>query len=142
MTERVIDGTGAVAGRLASYAAKKALLGETVTVCNCEKLVITGNPRYVFQRYHHLIKETGQPQKGPFISKMPDRFFRRIIRGMLPHERTRGREAFKRVMCYIGTPTEYKDKQLEKVETCSMTKRNILKYQTLEELSKSLGERL
>lgn len=133
-----IDATNTIAGRLASYAAKQALLGNTINILNCEKAVISGNPRAVREKYYHRIFETGQPNKGPFISRMPDRFMRRIIRGMVEHKKQRGKEAFERIMCYMGIPVQFKDKKLvvvgKKVEELPS-----LKYQTIGQLCMSLG---
>ena len=40
---------------------------------------------------------------------------KRVIRGMIPNYREgRGREAFKRVKCYIGIPKEYQE--VEKIK--------------------------
>ena len=41
----IIDGDGAVAGRLASTAAKTLLKGEDVIIVNAEKAIITGEPK-------------------------------------------------------------------------------------------------
>ncbi len=37
----IIDANNMILGRLASFAAKKALLGEKIDVINCEKAVIS-----------------------------------------------------------------------------------------------------
>ena len=42
---KIIDGKGAILGRLASYAAKQALKGEEIVVLNCEEVIITGNKK-------------------------------------------------------------------------------------------------
>ena len=36
---KIIDGTGLVAGRLASYTAKEALKGEEIAVVNCSDVI-------------------------------------------------------------------------------------------------------
>ena len=41
----IIDATNIILGRLASFAAKHALLGETIEIINCENAVITGNKK-------------------------------------------------------------------------------------------------
>jgi len=133
-----IDATNAVAGRLASYVAKQALFGYSVNVFNCEKAVISGRPSAVRDDYHYKIFKTGRVFKGPFISRMPDRFVRRMIRGMVEHKQGRGKEAFDRIMCYIGVPVAFADKKLIKVakEASELPR---LKYQTVGELCVSLG---
>lgn len=136
-----IDATHCIAGRLASYAAKQALLGHTVNIFNSEKAVMSGNPVAVRLKYFHRIFETGQPNKGPFISRMPDRFLRRMIRGMVEHKQGRGGEAYERIMCYMGVPAGFKDKKLVVVaKKCDELPS--LKYQTIGQLCVSLGGRV
>jgi len=104
----IIDLEGLVLGRACSYAAKKALLGETVVVLNAEKALVSGSRDNVFsQNLAKLdIKNKGNYTRGPFHQKRPDRYVRRAIRGMLPFEIKRGREAYERVNVYIGAPVE------------------------------------
>ncbi|MBS3125014.1 50S ribosomal protein L13 [Candidatus Woesearchaeota archaeon] len=136
-----LDATNCIAGRLASYVAKQALFGHTVNIFNSEKAIMSGNPTAVRLKYFHRIFETGQPNKGPFISRMPDRFLRRMIRGMVEHKQGRGGEAYERIMCYIGVPIAFKDKKLisigKKIEELPS-----LKYQTIGHLCTSLGGRI
>ena len=47
----IIDASDMILGRLATYVAKKALLGEKVDIVNCEKAVITGNKKSIFEKY-------------------------------------------------------------------------------------------
>ncbi len=104
----IINAEGHILGRLCTFVAKKALLGEDVIVVNAEKAVISGNKDVIFRKELEKLKirNLGNPRKGPFHQKRPDRFVRRSIRGMLPWKKSRGREAFKRVMVYIGIPEE------------------------------------
>lgn len=99
----IIDANNLVLGRLASAAAKQALLGEDVNIVNCEKAIITGNKQSILKHYLSRLK-LGQPHQGPFIQRRPDFFVRRTIRGMLPRKKPRGRESLSRVKCYIGVP--------------------------------------
>ncbi len=139
MQELNLDATDAIVGRLCSYAAKQALLGNKVNILNAEKAIMTGSMEYNFERYHHRIKETGQYQYGPFIPRISDRFVKRLIRGMLPHKRQRGAEAYKRIMCYLGIPTEFKDKKLVKYTPSDKSRLSAVKYVTIQELVKKLG---
>ena len=102
----IVDAEGKVLGRLCSYVAKQALLGEDVIVINAEKALISGNRDMVFWKELRKleIKNVGNPAHGPFHQKKPDRFVRRAIRGMLPWHKYRGREAYRRVMVYTGVP--------------------------------------
>ena len=107
----IIDAEGAVLGRMASYAAKQALQGKSVAIVNCEKAVITGNKSALQEVYLNKRQRGGTSQKGPYFSKLSDRIVRRTIRGMLPWKKTAGREAFKRVYCYIGVPEKFSNKE-------------------------------
>ena len=44
---KLIDGTNATMGRLASYVAKQALKGEEIAIMNCEKVIITGSKKNI-----------------------------------------------------------------------------------------------
>lgn len=103
-----IDGTNLILGRVASVAAKHALLGEQVTITNCEKIVISGTRRYAINHYldiHHM----GNPMNGPFLPRLPDRFVKRVCKRMLPIRRARGKAALRRIRCYIGLPKEVQE---------------------------------
>lgn len=133
-----IDATGMIAGRLGTYAAKQALLGKTVNIFNSEKAIVSGSPAKVREKYHKLALEIGKPQKGPFYTRQPDRFLRRIIRGMTGYKTPRGREAYKRIMCYISVPSKFKDKELIKI---GKTAKELptYKHQTIGQICRALG---
>ena len=139
MQEINLDATNAVIGRLCSYAAKQAILGNKVNLFNVEKAIMSGSIEYNFERYHHRIKETGQFSKGPFIPRVSDRFVKRLIRGMFPHKRQRGSEAYKRVMCYLGIPTAFKDKKLITYPPADISQLRAIKYITIQQLCTKLG---
>ncbi|MBU0979563.1 MAG: 50S ribosomal protein L13 [Nanoarchaeota archaeon] len=105
----IINAENLVLGRMATFAAKSALLGETVDVVNCEKAIIIGDPQRVLEKYQQAIKR-GIPLKGPYFPRTSDRFVRRVIRGMLPHKQDKGKIAFKRVKCYRGMPKQFEGK--------------------------------
>jgi large subunit ribosomal protein L13 len=136
MAELYIDAENAIVGRIGSFAAKKALLGDTIKIFNCEKAVMSGNRENISQRYYNIRNVVGQPQKGPFISRLPDRFVRRTIRGMLPYKKEKGKQAFKRIMCYLGVPEQFKDKKLQKVPGADSKKLTTLKMIKVEEVCK------
>src|SRR3989338_2094991 len=93
----IIDAENLICGRFATIAAKKALLGENVDIINCEKAVITGERRIIVDKWKHK-NSMGIQAKGPFFNKTPERFVRRMVRGMVGHRSGKGREAFKRIM--------------------------------------------
>ncbi len=137
----IIDARNLIAGRLASHTAKKALLGEKVDIVNCESAVITGRKESVFGKYNTSIKK-GRHSKGPFYNRRSDMFLRRIIRGMLPHKQEKGRQAFKRIMCYVGVPDKFKDKKLETFKDADVSKVPSLYYIKISEIVKLLGGKI
>lgn len=137
----VIDGNGLVVGRVASFAAKKALLGEEVKIVNCDKMYITGSKKYLVNETHRR-RAQGTWSKGPFYFRMADRFVRRIVRGMLPHKTLRGKEAYGRVMCYVGIPVVLKDAKMLTLENASIKNIPNLKYMTVGELSRLMGAKI
>ena len=106
---KIIDGTNAVLGRLASYSAKQALLGEEIVIVNCDKVIITGNRRDIIEKFLEKRKKIGSGQKGPKHSRLAHLIVKRAVRGMLSHRSGRGKEAFRRIKCYGGIPEEFKD---------------------------------
>lgn len=134
----IIDATNAIIGRLASVVAKHALQGETVDIINVELAVITGNRKFITDKYAHRMSR-GMPKTGPFFFKKEDRFVRRVIRGMLPYTQPKGKTAYGKVKCHIGVPTPFKDKKAESITTADVTQTQNLKYMTVKELCMLLG---
>ena len=104
----VIDAKNLILGRFSTYVAKQALIGEEVRVINCEKAIVSGKKASSIRETQETANR-GTPAKGPFIPKMADRYVRRVIRGMLPYKVHKGAVAYKRVLCYVGEPEEFKD---------------------------------
>ena len=111
----MIDATGSVLGRLASVVAKRLLEGEEIVVVNAELAVISGDRVSVLNEYKE-IREIGSQTSGPFFPRMPDKIVTRTIRGMIPYQKPRGREAFKRLRVYIGIPDSYAESSMERIE--------------------------
>ncbi len=137
----VIDASDLILGRLATYVAKRVLLGENIELVNCEKAVITGNKRMILSKYQQR-RERGTPSKGPFFPRRADMLVRRAIRGMLPYKKNRGREAFKRIKCHIGVPKEFENQKIETIKNANMSKLTTQKYIKVGELSKLLGAKI
>jgi large subunit ribosomal protein L13 len=137
---KVIDGTDLVAGRLASTVCKMAMEGEVIRVVNAEKVVISGNKKSIIKDFTEKIHR-GNALAGPYYPKRADRILKRIIRGMLPYKKERGKKAFKRIKTYLGVPKEFEGK-IETISSVSMKGTNISKYITLKDLSKQLGGRV
>ncbi len=136
----IIDAKNKIIGRIATFAAKQALLGNKVDIINCEQAVYTGDPVGVVAKIKRN-RDRGEPTHGPFVSRMPDRLVRRVIRGMLPWKLPRGREAFRLVMCHIGAPKEFTEKPVE-IQGADISKVPNLKYITVKNISKALGAKL
>jgi len=109
--EIIVNGEKTAVGRLATYCAKQALLGNKVVVVNCEKAIITGPKAAILQTYRSKKERGGTAQKGPYFSRDAESIVRRAIRGMLPWKKARGKEVFRTIKCYSGMPKEYKDKK-------------------------------
>lgn len=129
----VIDATNAVLGRLASYAAKQALLGKQVVIVNAEKAIIVGKKENIIKDYVEKLQRGRGWQKGPYWPRQAERLLRRTIRGMLPWKKARGREAYKLVKCYKGVPEEFKNSEMVRLKT-----KKYLDFLTLGEVEKLL----
>ncbi|MEM5820366.1 MAG: 50S ribosomal protein L13 [Candidatus Aenigmatarchaeota archaeon] len=137
MKEIVIDAKDKIAGRLASFVAKELLKGNKVIVLNVEKAIISGDKEDIIEEFKKK-RERGDPYKGPFYPKYPDEIFRRMVRGMLPYKKYRGKIALKNLKIFYGIPEEYKDKILNiKIKSSEDLKR--ANYMSLEEISLLLG---
>lgn len=133
----VIDGTNKPLGRLASFAAKKALEGETVIILNAEKVIISGNRRDVFARWKRRVdlRSLGNPRiHTPKYPRTVVGIVKRAVRGMLPHRTKRGKAAYSRVRVYRGVPEEFKNAPLT-----DLPFRLPRKYVTVGELAAWLG---
>jgi len=135
----IINAENLIVGRLATFAAKKALMGEDVIIVNSEKAVFSGSKKDVFERFKRKIK-MGNVFKGPFISRTPDRIIRRSIRGMLDYKRYRGKEAYRKIKCFNNIPEQYQKESLETIEKANISKLPNLKYVTVKEISVFLGK--
>jgi large subunit ribosomal protein L13 len=131
----IIDARDCILGRVASQVAERALDGERVAVVNAERAVITGRKEQIEAKFEKR-REVGS-DRGPAYPKQPDRIFKRSIRGMLPHKKPRGREAFENVRVYLGNP--YEDEEAEILEDTSLDRLSKIKFVSLGEVSETLG---
>ena len=132
----VINAEDCVAGRLASFVAKRLLNGEEIVIVNAEKSLVTGNPKAVEEFFGEKIKR-GDPYHGPFYPKKPENILRRIVRGMLPYHKPRGKNAYKRLKVYKSVPEDFKN---EKSEVIGKSKnKSECKFIYLGDLSKKFG---
>lgn len=134
----LVDANNAIAGRVASVVAKQLLLGEAVVVINAEKAVLSGNRLSLIEQFkgNLEIRTRSAPWKGPLHPRQPDRILRRIIRGMVPWKRDRGRKAMQRLRVYTGTPEGIKAKrQLDVSEYVRRDRRTVY----LGDIARELG---
>jgi len=112
--EIVIDAEGLILGRMASHVAKRLLNGERVVIVNAEKALISGKRLSILREKQDFL-QVGHFRKGPFHPRRPDMIVKRVIRGMLPRKKPRGKDALKRLRVYIGVPKDYEGKEMEKI---------------------------
>lgn len=136
----VIDASGLVLGRAASLIAQRLLHGETVVVINAERSVVTGNRPMVIAEYVSA-RAQGSVRSGPHFPRYPDRIFRRTVRGMLPHLKTRGKLAYARLHVFIGTPPGLSNRPHQALPGAA-ARPALRPPTTLAEITRLLGARL
>lgn len=136
----LIDAKNQILGRVASFTAKKALNGDTVIVLNAEKAVISGRRSNIVEEAKRRLRTRtlGTQIHAPVHQRRPDLYLRRVVRGMLPWKKARGKSAFHRVKVFIGVPEEFANKAAAKVPGADASKL-LSPYVTLEELAREIG---
>ena len=120
----VVDATDHIAGRLSSNVAKLLLKGNRVSIVNCDKIMISGARSNIISEYREFleINSINHWKHGPKHPRRPDTIMKKMIRGMLPREKTSGKEAHKRLRTYIGSPKEVKSFKRIKFEKAMIKK--------------------
>jgi large subunit ribosomal protein L13 len=136
----VVDASDLILGRAASLIAKRLLKGEEIVVVNAEKSVVTGHRAMVLD-FYIANRARGSKRTGPHYPRYPDRIFRRTVRGMLPHLKSRGKVAFDRLEVHIGVPPQYTGAVRQTLELAK-ARPALRPPTTLGEISKLLGARL
>ncbi len=139
----IIDGKDLVLGRLASFAAKRLLEGERVTVVNAEQVAVSGRKEATFDAYDAWleIRNLTNPRKGPFHLKRPENLVRRAVRGMLPFDKPRGQAAYRRLRVHVGVPQELAGKEMQPLPEASLERLGTRRFIRIGALSKHLGAR-
>ena len=109
--ELIIDASGGILGRIASHAAKQSLFGKKIYIVNCNEALITGGKANIINKYKHARSRGGSAQKGPFLTKNPEKIMKRAVRGMLSYTQGRGLAAYRRVICYNIVPQELENRE-------------------------------
>jgi len=135
----IIDASNLVLGRLASIVAKRLLSGESVVVVNAEKAVVTGARSSIFADAHAKleIRTLGSKKKSPKHPRRPDGIVRRTVRGMLPRDKQRGKDAFSRLRVYIGVPEDVDTTKV--LRTKAAESRSMTRPTTVGEIAQSIG---
>jgi len=140
VTKINIDAENAILGRLYTEVAKYLLEGYAVNILNCEKAVISGKKHSVLREYRAMqqIHTHTNPRRGPFHPKRPDRLVRRTVRGMLPWKKSKGKQAYHRLLTYIGVPEEFAKSEIIKPKFADASKLDCKRI-TIGELCKEFG---
>jgi len=133
----IVDGTNMILGRLASNVAKKLMQGEEVHLINAEKLVVSGTADNVVADYmqKRRLQQKATPDFSPKWPKVPHLLVRRVVRGMLPFKKAKGKAAFRKLRVYVGNPQlkgetiAFKDSANKGLERCV----------TIEQMCRRLG---
>lgn len=138
--ELILDAKNQILGRFASYVAKQAIEGNRVVVLNAEKAVISGRRSNIVEEAKRRLatRTLGTQSHAPVHQRRPDLYLRRVVRGMLPWDKPKGRAAFHRVSVFMGIPQEYADKDAATVPNAEAS-RLVSSYMTLGDLAKEIG---
>ena len=137
-TRTVIDADGLILGRMASIVAKRLLEGERIDIVNAESVVVSGKRLQILKDRKEFLEVGGRQDKGPFHHRKPNAIVRRTIRGMLPHRKTRGRDAFGRLKVHIGVPRELVDSETESIPDAHLDRLRG-RYITVGEIARNIG---
>jgi len=136
----VFDAKGKIVGRLASTVAKRVLQGKKVAIINSESAIISGDRKSIIKGYKTKVNLMNKvnPDHSPYWPRRPDMLMKRIIRGMLPYRKPRGKAAYRNLRVFIGEPEVFKNAKIIEIE--SKDPRDMyVGYITMKELSRSLG---
>lgn len=139
-SEEIVDATNLILGRMATHVARMALDGKRVVVLNAERAVISGTKARVVSRAKIKLKTRtlASQHKAPTHPRRPDNYVRRVVRGMLPWKKTKGKEAFRRVKVFIGTPSDYQGKSALTIRDADASKLRV-PYVTVQQLAEEIG---
>ena len=136
----VIDANNLILGRMASIVAGRILNGEQINIINAEKAIISGRKDTTFHRYKAYV-DRGSREFGHRFPRRPDQLIARTIRGMIPHTKMTGREAYNRLRVYIGVPPELSKEQASTLDEASIMRLSTANYTVLGDLSTRLGSK-
>ncbi len=129
------DAENAILGRVGSTVCKELLKGHEAVIINADKCIISGDRLKIIADLHWWKDLGGIGLKGPRVSRNPDLLMKRMIRGMLPWNITKGREAYARLRCYVGNGP-LKAEELKNVKKLATVKP--IKYVVLKDAAKEI----
>lgn len=133
MSKIIYDGSDAVFGRLASRVAKDLLKGNDVDLLNCEKIIISGDKKLLAKKILQKREMgSGGSMKGPKYPRVADKLVKRMIRGMLPRDRAKGRDALRNLKVYIG------ENETDGIEVIKLNHRKPMKFASIAEVVRLL----
>jgi large subunit ribosomal protein L13 len=138
----VTDADGQIAGRLCSKVSKLLLEGNKVVIVNAEKALMSGSRKSILQEYQDWLQIASitHPKHGPFHPRRPDGLLARMVRGMLPRQKSKGIEARRRLRVYISVPTEF-NKMKMTIFDDAKARKAMSYYLTMGEVASSMGWR-
>jgi large subunit ribosomal protein L13 len=136
----IVDGTNQVAGRLCSHVAKLLINGTRVSIVNSENIMLSGDRKMIIGEYRKFLEvaSINNPKFGPFHPRRPDTMITKMVRGMLPKNKSSGQTALKRLRAYLGVPNELKSKKTTQFEDAKIRKPASY-YTTFGELGRTVG---
>jgi large subunit ribosomal protein L13 len=136
----VVDATNCIAGRMCSHVSKLLLQGNKVAIVNAERAMLSGNRYKVIEQYkeHLEINSVTNPIHGPFHPRRPDTMLTKMVRGMVPKQKTSGIEAHQRLRVYIGVPEEMKTAKMQSFDDAKITKPEAY-YISMGDVAKQIG---
>lgn len=137
-TVTVIDGKDLVLGRMGSLVAKRLLLGESITLVNCNEIVILGKKKYLVERFKNKLANKVVKQ-GPYYSRSPADIVKRSLRNMLPYKNQRGADAYKRLRCFNSVPASLANDKFEDLTQAKLDEASVFYFTRVEELCRKLG---
>ena len=133
----LINADGLILGRMSSKVAKRLLNGEKVIIVNVEKAVLSGKKKSKVAEAKEFL-EVGAPRKGPFHYRRPDRILRKIVRGMLPFKKPKGKRAYRKLKVFMGIPQDLEGQQMITLKEAQAAKLKGPHF-TLAELAEEIG---
>jgi len=139
MSKIVYDGNNAVFGRIASVVAKDLLKGNEVDLINCEKIIVSGDKKLLAKKI--LTKRemgSGGSMKGPKYPRTNERLVKRMIRGMLPWDRMKGRDAYRKLKVYDSYSDEGKKITSKCKDIIKLNHQKPMKFASIKEIVRLL----